>query len=165
MQTQFFERPEGTIAYDDSQGDGELVVMWPGVGALRGEYRYLAPALVEAGYRVVSADLRGHGESSVGWSEYTIPAVGEDMLALIKHLNAGPAHLVGTSFTPGSAVWAAAERPEAVRSLILIGAFVRGQPAAEPGPESGAGGAAERTLEGTGVGHVLQDAVSNPATG
>ena len=128
MQTQFFERTEGTIAYDDSQGDGELVVMWPGVGALRGEYRYLAPALVEAGYRVVSADLRGHGESSVGWSEYTIPAVGEDMLALIKHLNAGPAHLVGTSFTPGSAVWAAAERPEAVRSLILIGAFVRGQP-------------------------------------
>jgi pimeloyl-ACP methyl ester carboxylesterase len=128
MQTKFFERPEGIIAYDDSQGDGELVVMWPGMGALRAEYRYLAPELADAGYRVVSADLRGHGESSVGWSEYTIPAVAEDMLALIEHLDAGPAHLVGTSFTPGSAVWAAAERPEVIRSLILISAFVRGQP-------------------------------------
>ena len=33
--------------------------------------------------------------------------------------------MIGTSFSPGSAVWAAAEKPEAIRSLILIGAFVR----------------------------------------
>jgi pimeloyl-ACP methyl ester carboxylesterase len=125
VETKFFERPEGTIAYDDSQGDGELVVMWPGMGALRREYRYLAPALVDAGFRVVTADLRGHGESSVGWSEYTLTAVGSDILALIEHLEAGPAHVIGTSFSPGAAVWAAAEWPEAVRSLILIGAFVR----------------------------------------
>ena len=64
MQTQFFERPEGTIAYDDSQGDGQLVIMLPGMGALRSEYRFLAPAVIEAGYRVVTADLRGQGESS-----------------------------------------------------------------------------------------------------
>jgi pimeloyl-ACP methyl ester carboxylesterase len=125
MDTRYFERAEGTIAYDDSQGDGELVIMWPGMGALRSEYRYLAPALVEAGYRVVTADLRGHGESSVDWPEYTLPAAGGDILALIDHLDAGPAHLAGTSFSPGAAVWAAAERPEAIRSLTLIGPFVR----------------------------------------
>ncbi len=60
MEPRFFKRPEGTIAYDDSQEDGQVVIMWPGMGALRSEYRYLAPALVEAGYRVVTADLRGH---------------------------------------------------------------------------------------------------------
>ena len=125
METQYFERTEGTIAYDDSEGDGELVIMWPGMGALRSEYRYLAPALVEAGYRVVTADLRGHGESSVDWPQYTLPAAGGDILALIDHLDAGSAHVIGTSFSPGAAVWAAVERPEAVRSLILIGAFVR----------------------------------------
>jgi pimeloyl-ACP methyl ester carboxylesterase len=125
MDTKYFTRPEGTIAYDDSGGDGELVIMWPGMGALRSEYRYLAPALGDAGYRVVTADLRGHGESSVGWPEYTLPAVGGDILALIKHIDSGPAHIIGTSFSPGAAVWAAAERPEAIRSLILIGAFVR----------------------------------------
>jgi pimeloyl-ACP methyl ester carboxylesterase len=125
METKFFRRPEGTIAYDDSEGAGEAVTIWPGMGALRSEYRYLAPALVDAGYRVVTADLRGHGESSVDWPEYTLPAAGRDILALIDHVGVGPAHVIGTSFSPGAAVWAAAERPEAIRSLILIGAFVR----------------------------------------
>lgn len=128
METRFFDRPEGTIAYDDSQGDGQLVIMWPGMGALRSEYRYLAPALIEAGYRVVTADLRGHGESSVGWSEYTLPASGGDILAMIDHLDAWPAHVVGTSFSPGAMVWAAVERPQAFRSLTLIGPWVRDAP-------------------------------------
>jgi pimeloyl-ACP methyl ester carboxylesterase len=125
MTTQHLERPGGTIAYDDSGGDGELVVMLPGMGALRSEYRALAPVLREAGYRTVTADLRGHGDSSASWSSYTLTDVGEDLLALIDHLDAGPAHAVGTSFSPGSMVWAAAERPEIFRSLVLIGAFVR----------------------------------------
>jgi pimeloyl-ACP methyl ester carboxylesterase len=125
VDTKTFKRPAGTIAYDDVQGGGELVMMWPGMGALRSEYRYLAPELAKAGYRVVTADLRGHGESSVDWPEYSLPAVGQDILALIDHLDKGPAHVIGTSFSPGAAVWAAAERPEAFRSLTLIGAFVR----------------------------------------
>lgn len=124
-QTEFFTRPEGAIAYDDNHTEGELVIMLPGMGALRSEYRYLAPAVADAGYRVVTADLRGHGESSVNWPEYTLPAAGLDLLALIDHLDAGPAHVIGTSFSPGAAVWAAAEQPEAIRSLTLIGAFVR----------------------------------------
>lgn len=125
MQTQHFQRPEGTLAYTDYGGQGELVVMLPGVGALRSEYRYLAPKLVDAGYHAVSVDLRGHGESSVPWKVYDVPSVGADILGLIDHLHAGPAHLIGTSFSPGAIVWAAVERPEAVRSLTLIGAFVR----------------------------------------
>jgi pimeloyl-ACP methyl ester carboxylesterase len=94
-------------------------------GALRSEYRFLAHELTEAGYRVVTADLRGHGESSVGWDEYTVPASGQDILDLIAYLDAGPAHVIGTSFSPGAAVWAAAEQPGAIRSLTMIGAFVR----------------------------------------
>jgi len=128
MNTLFFERPQGTIAYDDSQGDGQLVVMLPGMGALRSEYRFLAPALIEAGYRVVTADLRGHGESSVGWDEYSLPAVGQDILALIAYLDAGPAHVIGTSFSPGASVWAAVEQSEAIRSLVWIGPWIRDAP-------------------------------------
>lgn len=125
MDTKFFERAEGTLAYDDSGGDGEFVLMLPGMGALRSEYRYLAPKISEAGYRAVTVDLRGHGDSSAGWATYDIPSVGRDILALIDHLNAGPAHVIGTSLSPGAIIWAAAEEPEAVRSMTLIGAFVR----------------------------------------
>jgi pimeloyl-ACP methyl ester carboxylesterase len=125
VQTQYFQRPEGTLAYSDYGGSGELALMLPGMGALRSEYRYLAPKLSEAGYRAVTVDLRGQGESSVPWKTYDVPSVGNDILALIEQLSAGPAHVIATSFSPGAAVWAAVERPDSIRSLVLIGAFVR----------------------------------------
>ena len=125
MQTRFFKRPEGTLAYSDYEGDGEVVLMLPGMGALRSEYRYLAPKLSEAGYHAVTVDLRGQGESSVPWERYDVPSVGADILALIDHLKAGPAHVIGTSFAPAPMVWAAAEHPDKIRSLVLINPFVR----------------------------------------
>ena len=125
MQTQYFKRSEGTLAYSDYGGDGQLVLMFPGMGALRSEYRYLAPKLSEAGYRAVAADLRGHGQSSVPWKTYDVPSVGEDILALNEHLASGTAHLICTSKSAGSGVWAVVERPDLFSSLILIGAFTR----------------------------------------
>lgn len=125
VQTKYFERSEGTLAYSDYGGSGELVLMLPGMGALRSEYRYLAPRLSKARYRAVTVDLRGHGESSVPWEKYDVASVGADILALVDHLGAGSAHLIATSFSAGSAVWAAAENAERIRSLVLIGAFVR----------------------------------------
>jgi pimeloyl-ACP methyl ester carboxylesterase len=125
MKTQFFTRSEGTLAYTDYGGDGDLVIMVPGMGALRSEYRFLAPQLMEAGYHPVAVDLRGHGESSVPWPVYDVPSVGDDILALIDYLDSGPAHVIATSFSPAAAVWAAVERPSTIRSLVLIGAFVR----------------------------------------
>jgi pimeloyl-ACP methyl ester carboxylesterase len=120
-------RPEGRIAYDDA-GQGPLVVMVPGLGDLRAEYRFLAPRLVEAGYRVVTVDLRGHGQSSTGWSDYTSSAIGDDVVALVDELDAGPATLVGTSMGAAAVAWAAAEAPEKVSGAVLIGPFVRDVP-------------------------------------
>jgi pimeloyl-ACP methyl ester carboxylesterase len=125
MKTEYFERPEGKLVYDDYGGTGETVVMLPGLGALRSEYRYLAPKLSEAGYRAITVDLRGHGESSVPWRTYDIPSVGSDILALINYLNIEPAHIIGASFAAGAAVWASVESPKSIRSLILISGSVR----------------------------------------
>jgi pimeloyl-ACP methyl ester carboxylesterase len=125
MQSKSFIRPEGSLAYDDSEGDGELVIMLPGIAALRSEYRFLAPILSQAGYRAVAADLRGQGGSSVPWNSYDVPSVGGDILDMIDHLDSGPVHLIGTSFAAAPVVWAAVERPEKVRTLTLIGASVR----------------------------------------
>jgi pimeloyl-ACP methyl ester carboxylesterase len=125
MATQYLQLKDGKIAYEES-GSGPLVVCVPGMGDLRGEYRYLAPQLVAAGYRVVSLDVRGHGETSPSWPDYTVGAVGSDVLALIRSLDAGPAIVVGTSMAAGAAVWAAVEAPEWVSGLVLIGPAVHG---------------------------------------
>lgn len=128
MQTQFFPCPTGTLAYDDTGGSGQTVLLVPGMGDIRQEYRLLAPRLADAGYRVVSLDMRGHGDSSTGWPDYTVTSVGHDILALLAHLNAGAVTIVGTSFAAGAAVCAAAEQPAAVAGLVLIGPFVRDHP-------------------------------------
>jgi pimeloyl-ACP methyl ester carboxylesterase len=44
---------------------------------------------------------------------------------MIDHLEASSAHVVATSFAAGSAVWAAAEHPNRIRSITLIGPFAR----------------------------------------
>ncbi len=122
--TSFFKKANGTLAFDDSGGKGETVLMLPGMGALRSEYRYLVPALAQNGYRTVTMDLRGQGESSVPWEEYTISAVGEDILDLLNHLGVSSAHIVATSFSPAPAVWTAIQKPEVVKSLVLISPFL-----------------------------------------
>ncbi len=126
MATQFFQHQNGTLAYDDT-GSGALVICVPSMGDLRGEYRFLAPQLVAAGYRVISLDVRGHGESSTEWADFSVAAIGSDILALIRHLKAGPAFVVGTSMAAGAGVWAAAEAPDLICGLVLIGPFVRGE--------------------------------------
>lgn len=126
MPTQFWNSPEGRLAYDD-QGTGPLVVCVPGMGDLRQEYRFLAPRLIGAGYRVVTVDLRGHGESTAEGSDFSVAGVGEDLGGLIGHLGAGSAKILGDSMAAGAAVWLAAERPELVDRLVLLGPFVRGR--------------------------------------
>jgi pimeloyl-ACP methyl ester carboxylesterase len=97
----------------------------PGMGDLRSTYRFLAPKLVDAGYRVVSLDVRGHGDSSVTWDDYSVGAIAGDILHLIRSLNAGPAHVIGNSMAAGAAAIAAAREPRAIRSLTLVDPFVR----------------------------------------
>lgn len=123
----FLDRPDGRIAYDDT-GAGPVVIMVPGLGDLRGEYRFLAPRVAAAGYRVVTMDLRGHGESSTGWADYSTSAVGSDVAALVAHLDAGPAALIGTSMGAGAAVVAAATLPDRISAVVGIGPFVRDVP-------------------------------------
>lgn len=125
--TRYLQRPDGRIAYDVS-GEGSLVVCVPGMGDLRSVYRHLVPVLVEAGHRVATMDLRGHGDSDATFSSYDDVAAGADVLALIRDLGAGPAVVVGNSMGAGAAVWAAAEEPGLVAGLVLIGPFVRQVP-------------------------------------
>lgn len=117
----------GRIAYDVT-GEGPLVVLAHGMGDNRNAYRFLVPALAEAGYRVAATDLRGHGESSTGWSSYTRTDTAGDLLALVRHLagdSNSPAVIVGHSFAGGSATIAAAQAPELVSAVVEIAPFTR----------------------------------------
>ncbi|WP_394618053.1 alpha/beta fold hydrolase [Lentzea sp. JNUCC 0626] len=123
--TEFLNVDGGTIAYEVT-GAGPLIVLAHGMGDSREAYRFLVPALVEAGHRVVTTDLRGHGESSVGWASYSRTDLAGDLIALVKHLGE-PAVLVGHSISGGAVTIAAAKAPELVTALVELAPFTRKQ--------------------------------------
>jgi pimeloyl-ACP methyl ester carboxylesterase len=97
------------------------------MGELRSTYRHLTPLLVDAGFRVATLDLRGHGDSDASFTAYDDEALASDALALVDELG-GAAYIVGNSMGAGAAVIAAADRPDAVLGLVLVGPFVRNPP-------------------------------------
>ncbi|MGV9667740.1 alpha/beta fold hydrolase [Nocardia niigatensis] len=125
--TEFVALEHGRIACD-VVGDGPLVVLSHGMGTWRQEFRHLVGPLVGAGYRVVNADMRGHGESSPGWPSVTGKEaisrtdVARDLLGVIRHFG-GPAVIIGHSLSGGSATIAAAEAPELVSAIVEIDPF------------------------------------------
>jgi pimeloyl-ACP methyl ester carboxylesterase len=119
--TEYLDIEGGRIAYEQT-GTGPLVVLSHGIGDHRQAYRFLAPMLAQAGYRVVSADLRGHGESSMGWASITRTDIAGDLIALIRHLG-GPAVIVGHSISGGAATIAAAQEPDLISGIVEIGPF------------------------------------------
>ncbi len=131
------EVPGGTIAYEvhepvgtsdgsDVPSSRPLVVCSPAMGDVRDVYAPLAQSLNEAGFRVVTADLRGHGDSSATFTAYGDEATAADLIALIEVLDAGPAILVGASMSGAAAVIAAGRRPDLVCGLVLVCPFLRG---------------------------------------
>ena len=128
LTTSYVDRPEGRLAYDDNAVDGPLVVAAPGMGDVRHVYRHIRSAMADAGIRFVTMDLRGMGDSSTEWAQLDDAAVASDYLALIDHLDAGPAVVVGNSLSCASAVLAATDEPDKVSGLMLLGPFVRDVP-------------------------------------
>jgi pimeloyl-ACP methyl ester carboxylesterase len=121
--TLHLDRPGGRVSYDVA-GEGPLILLVPGMGDLRSSYRLLAPLLRAAGHRVACTDLRGHGDSDATFGSYGDAESAGDIIALLEQLGA-PAIVAGNSMGAGAAALAAAERPDLISGLVLIGPFVR----------------------------------------
>ncbi|MFE2604737.1 alpha/beta fold hydrolase [Streptomyces mirabilis] len=123
--TEYLAVDGGTIAYEVA-GSGPLIVLAHGMGDSRAAYRAVIPPLVAAGYRVAAVDLRGCGESSVGWPVWSRTALAGDLLAVIRHLG-GPAVLVGHSISGGASTIAAAQEPSLITAVVELAPFTRKQ--------------------------------------
>lgn len=85
----------------EDRGTGKPVVLihgWPLSGR---SWEAQVPALIDAGYRVITYDRRGFGWSSQPWSGYDYDTFAADLKALIEHLDLREATLVGFSMGGG----------------------------------------------------------------
>jgi pimeloyl-ACP methyl ester carboxylesterase len=71
-------------------------------------------------FRVVSVDLRGHGNSTAKPQTCSMEQFGRDVHALVAHLGAAPAVLVGHSMGVRVVLEVAARFPGAVAGLVLV---------------------------------------------
>ena len=88
------------IYYED-HGTGKPVVLihgWPLSGR---SWESQVPALIDAGYRVITYDRRGFGKSSQPYSGYEYDTFAADLNALLEHLDLREATLVGFSMGGG----------------------------------------------------------------
>lgn len=107
----------GRLAYRDT-GSGPLVVLLHG-GFLDHRQWNAQLATFPERYRVIAPDARGHGDSTNATATFRHT---DDVAALIRHLNAGPAILVGVSMGAATATDTALEHPDLVRAIVVSGA-------------------------------------------
>ena len=85
----------------EDYGVGAPVVLihgWPLSGR---SWENQVPALVEAGYRVITYDRRGFGDSSQPWGGYDYDTFAADLNTLLEHLDLHDVTLVGFSMGGG----------------------------------------------------------------
>ncbi|MGC2372637.1 MAG: alpha/beta fold hydrolase [Solirubrobacteraceae bacterium] len=84
-------------------------------------HRPLAKALAARGNRVITVDLLGHGESDRPrdmW-RYSMYSFGEQLIALMDHLEIPEAVVMGTSLGANASLEMAATAPERLRGMIV----------------------------------------------
>ncbi|WP_337271139.1 alpha/beta fold hydrolase [Oryzifoliimicrobium ureilyticus] len=97
----FIEAKDGTKLHVKDMGQGRPVVLihgWPLTGDM---FEYQTVALLEAGFRVITYDRRGFGQSGHPASGYTYDVFADDLAAVIDGLQLQSVGLVGFSMGGG----------------------------------------------------------------
>lgn len=77
------------------------------------------PALLDAGYRVLNLDHRGHGRSGPHRQPFTMWDLAEDLVAVLDDAGVDSATLVGLSIGGFASIRAALRHPRRVKGLVL----------------------------------------------
>ncbi len=88
----------------EDYGTGKPVVLIHGWPLSARSWENQVPALIKAGYRVITYDRRGFGDSSQPWKGYDYDTLAADLNALLEHLDLTEATLVGFSMGGGEVV-------------------------------------------------------------
>jgi pimeloyl-ACP methyl ester carboxylesterase len=121
LRTSSFIHNEQRLVYDEYGSGRNVVVLLPGLLLSRKMQDPLARELAEQGNRVISLDLLGHGESDrpVDMWRYSMPLYGEQVIALLDHLDVRRAVVGGTSLGANVTLEAAMLAPARMQGLII----------------------------------------------
>jgi len=104
----------------DQKGDGDLAIVFVhGFSTTRQYWNYQLEHFSNE-YKVVTIDIGGFGESGTSRSNWTVTAMGEDVIAVINKLKLNRVILVGHSMGGPVIVEAAKLIPEKIAGLVPV---------------------------------------------
>src|ERR1700753_178992 len=120
-----FQHDDVEIAYLD-EGEGDPIMLVHGFASTK-NVKWVYPTCVSElrknGCLVIALDNRGHGDSAKLYdpSQYSIPIMASDVVALMDHLDIERADIMGYSLGGRMTAWLGLKQPERLRSAILGG--------------------------------------------
>ncbi|OWV87651.1 hypothetical protein ATY78_03905 [Rhizobium sp. R635] len=114
------------VTYDVS-GNGEVLLLIPGLGGQAAFWSAIVPRLAE-NYRVVSFDHRGTGRSDRPNGKYTIARIAEDAHQILLETGATSATVIGHSTGGMIAQYLALDYPDLVCRLVISGSWEKPDP-------------------------------------
>ncbi|MFV0595943.1 alpha/beta fold hydrolase [Shewanella sp.] len=104
------------------KGQGEPIIFVHGFPDSANAWRNQINPFVNAGFRVVTLDMRGYGNTSKpeGKGHYHVKILASDVKAVLDHLNIEKAHVVGHDWGSVVSQAFAGNYPEKTKSLSII---------------------------------------------
>lgn len=119
--SQHFEHDGRRIAWREYGAGMRVVVLTHGLLMDGRMFQKLAPELAARGYRVLTVDMLGHGDSDPvrDMTAHSMTLYGRDVIALLDHLGVPQAVVGGTSLGANVSLEVAVAAPDRVRALIV----------------------------------------------
>ncbi|MEW5939787.1 MAG: alpha/beta hydrolase [Chloroflexota bacterium] len=109
----------GINLYYEIHGEGQPLLFIHGLGSSARDWELQVGEFAKS-YRVVTFDLRGHGQSDKPAGPYSMAMFAADTAGLLKGLGVDRAHVVGISLGGGVAFQLALDAPQMVRTLTVV---------------------------------------------
>ncbi|MFC2064630.1 alpha/beta fold hydrolase [Chloroflexota bacterium] len=103
-------------------GDGDPLVLIHGLGSSGRDWEYQLDVFARK-FKVITMDLRGHGNSDKPKGPYSMAMFAQDIAGLLIELQEEPAHVVGLSLGGGIAFQLALDHPDLVKTLTIVNSF------------------------------------------
>ena len=114
-----------------ARGSGPTVVMLSGMGRPPADLEAFGKTIADAGYRVAICEYRGVGDSTGPMEGITFHDLAKDVVAVIDKVGGAPVALIGHAFGNRIARTLAADRPDLVACVVMLGASGKVQPSPE----------------------------------
>jgi 3-oxoadipate enol-lactonase len=106
-----------TMHYEIS-GKGPNLVFIHGLGSSTRDWEFQTEYFYK-NYRVITLDLRGHGQTDKPQGPYSIELFANDVASLLKSIDAAPAHVIGLSMGGAVTFHLCTDHPEVVKTACI----------------------------------------------